>query len=217
MRKHVIFGNTSFTERIALYITAEGKDSVIAFTQEKDYISCPEISGLPVLEFERLRELVDCDCELVLGIGYTQMNTLREAIYLKCKKAGFHIATYISTRAIVYSSNIGEGCFICPGAVIGPGCTIGIGNYLEIATVLSHDNEIGNFNFFSTNVVLGGTAKIGSYCFLGLHSTVRNGISINDKTLIGAHANMILSTDYQCNKHSKKKGGGIRRQPREIT
>lgn len=192
MRNLIIFGDTPFAERVFKYINFEGKDKVIAFTQEKNFISKKELQGLPVIPFEKL-DSVEESLEIVLGIGYTKMNKLKEKIYDMCISNGYKIATYISTNAIVYTNDIQEGCFIAPGSVVGPGCKIGKGNYLESSVVLSHDNELGDFNFLSTNTVLGGFSKVESNCFFGLHSTIKNDVTIASDNLFGSAVNVLTS------------------------
>ena len=192
MRNLIIFGDTPFAERVFKYINFEGKDKVIAFTQEKNFISKKELQGLPVIPFEELDSFEE-SFEIVLGIGYTKMNKLKERIYDMCISNGYKIATYISTNAIVYTNDIQEGCFIAPGSVVGPGCKIGKGNYLESSVVLSHDNELGDFNFLSTNTVFGGFSKVESNCFLGLHSTIKNDVTIASDNLFGSAVNVLTS------------------------
>ena len=63
-------------------------------------------------------------------------------------------------------------------------------NFIGASGSLSHD-IIGDFNFFSTNVVLGGNAKVMNHCFLGLNSTVKSGVCLNDYTLLGSACNML--------------------------
>lgn len=193
MRNLIIFGDTPFAERLYKYITIEGKDKVIAFTQEKNFITQSELQGIPVLRFEDLKTLVDVEFEIILGIGYTKMNQLKEKLYSLCIVNDYIVATYISTNAFVYTDEIGAGSFVAPGTNVGPGCKLGIGNYLESAVVLSHDNNIGNFNFFSSNAVFGGFAKVGNNCFFGLHCTVKDNIVIADNNLIGSSANLLKS------------------------
>ena len=197
MRNLVIFGDTAFAERLLSYIQQEGVDKVIAFTQEEAYLSRSEIQGLKVLPFEHLNELMaGQEFEILLGIGYTKMNDLREKLYSLCKSYGYKVATFISKNAMCYSDRIGEGTIVLPGSLIGPGCTIGVSNFFAASCAVSHDSEIGDFNFFSTNVVMGGHANVKSHCFIGLHSTVKNDIEIADYTFVGSAANVCKSTNW---------------------
>ena len=143
------------------------------------------------------------DVEILIAIGYTKMNELREKIYTMLKKDSFSICTWISSKAIVYSDTIGEGTIILPNVMVGPGCKIGKCNFFESSVSLSHDNMIGDFNFFSTNCVLGGFAEIKNHCFMGLNCTVKSDICINDYTLLGSGSNML----------NNSKRGGIFWQP----
>ena len=192
MRNLVIFGDTQFAERLFKYIELEGQDKVIAFTQEKSFISKVELQGCPVIPFEELAT-IDTDFEIILGIGYSKMNQLKRKVYNLCVNNGYKVATYISSKAVVYTQDILDGCFIAPGAIVGPGCKLGRGNYLESAAALSHDNELGDFNFLSTNAVFGGFAKVEDNCFFGLHCTVRDSVSVASDSLVGSAANVLKS------------------------
>ena len=121
MRNLIIFGDSQFSERISKYIIAE----LIAFTQQKKYMTRRQIDTYKVIPFEDLSSLKE-DFEIILGVGYSDKNTLRSKIYNLIKTTGYKVGTYTSTHAICYSNDIGEGTFICPGAVVGPGCRIGI-------------------------------------------------------------------------------------------
>lgn len=196
MRNLIIFGDTPFAQRLFRYIQFEAKDKVVAFTQEKNFMNHSSLQGVPVLPFETLDKSMKEGFEIVIGIGYAQMNQLKRKIYNKCKEKGYKVATYISSKALVYADMIGEGCFIAPGAVIGPDCRLGICNYLESSVILSHDTTLGDFNFLSTNAVFGGNSKVGDNCFFGLHSTVRDGISIASNNLFGSSSNILKSISY---------------------
>lgn len=195
MRNIIIFGDGQLAERFSKYVISEGKDKFVAFTQERQFISREMINGYPVIPFEDLRTIISEEFEIILGIGYAQMNLIRERAFHKCKSYGYKLGNYISVHAICYSDNIGAGNFICPGALIGPDCKIGDGNYIGSYANLSHDNQIGSYNYISINVALGGYAKVGNSCFVGMKSAIRDGITIADEVLIGASSNIIKSIE----------------------
>lgn len=195
MKKYVIFGDSDFAERISKYIIFEKRDKVLCFTNESNFISRKTIGNLQVIPYEELLSHYNREeFEVLICIGYSKMNALRENIYNKCKQDGLNIGSWISTNSITYSDNIGEGTIIMPNVLIGPTSEIGICNIIAASSTISHDNTIGNFNFLSTNVVLGGHAKILSNCFIGLNSTIKDSITINNKTLVGAASNVLSST-----------------------
>ena len=195
MAQYVIFGDSAFAERIHKYISLEKVGEVLCFTNEESFIARNEINGLPVVAFERLPELYDIkDFELLICIGYAQMNQLREKIYHMCKNKGYQIGTWISKSALIYSEDIQEGNIIMPGTLIGPTCSIGKCNIIASRVCISHDSLIGNFNFISSTVTTGGFANIGNNTFIGLNATIRDGITIEDYTLVGSATNVISST-----------------------
>ena len=61
MRNLVIFGDTHFSERLYKYIEIEKKDHVIAFTQEKEFITRNDLLGVPVIPFEKLGKKISMD------------------------------------------------------------------------------------------------------------------------------------------------------------
>ena len=193
-KKYVIYGDSSFAERLCLYILHEKKHEVTAFTNDDNYISRTSILGIPVIPFSSFLTKLKNDCELLIAYGYTDMNNLREKVYKECINAGCRIGSYISENALIYSNHIEEGNIILPGVVIGPNSFIGKCNFFASSCVVSHDSKIGDFNFFSTNVVMGGYSNIGNHCFLGLHSSVKNGITLSDYTFLGQNCNMLKNS-----------------------
>lgn len=198
MAQYVIFGDSAFAERIHKYISIEKVGEVLCFTNEESFITRREINGVPVVSFECLSELYDIQSfELLICIGYAQMNQLREKIYHMCKNKGYNIGTWVSKSALIYSEDIEEGNIIMPGTVIGPTCSIGKCNIIASRVCISHDSVIGNFNFISSSVSTGGFANIGDHTFIGLNATVRDGIKVEDYTLVGSAANILTSTSRE--------------------
>ena len=70
MRNLVIFGDTQYAERLYKYIVLEGVDRVIAFTQEKNFVSRKSIQGIPVMNFGELHYIMkeECDGETAEGL-----------------------------------------------------------------------------------------------------------------------------------------------------
>lgn len=195
MKNYIIFGDSHFAERLANYILFEKQSKLLCFTQEDDFCSRDSILELPVVPLSKLRNTFDCEFEILVAIGYSQMNNLRERMYNMLVEAGFVIGSWISSNAIVYSNKMGDGTIILPNTVIGPGCEMGKCNFFESSVVLSHDNKVGDFNFFSTNVVLGGGATVKNHCFLGLNSTIKSSIEIVDYSLVGSATNVLTNTE----------------------
>jgi len=194
MNKIIIYSDSSFAERMGFFIEQEGWGEVIAYTNERQFITRDKVGKLPVISYDLLSEYFDkSEFSILLAVGYTRINKIREEIYNKIKRDGYKVATFISKNSVLYSSEIGEGTIILPCTYIGPYVKIGVCNYFAAGVKISHNSNIGDFNFFSTNVVMGGYANIENNCFIGLNSTIKNDIVIGSYSLIGSASNVLKS------------------------
>lgn len=195
MRKIIIFGDSSFAERLSKYILFEKRETFLGFTQEDEFCSRNSILGFPVYPLSQLRERVGDNVELLLAVGYSQMNNLREKIYKILVEKGFEIGSWMSVNSFVYTDAVGEGTLVLPNTLIGPGCDLGKCNIFESSVTLSHDNSVGDFNFISTGVVIGGHTVVKNHCFFGLNSTIKSDIVMNDYTLLGSSCNILYASE----------------------
>ena len=195
MKNYVIYGDTNFAEEILNVIKIEGRDKVLAFTNDRAFMTRIKIEYYPVISFDELKQTLKEPFEILIAYGYTKMNTLREKVYDECKAAGMKVGSYISTNAICYSERIGEGSMVWPNVYIGPGVVIGICNIIKASCEVAHNNVIGNFNYIAGSVVMGGRASISNHCFIGLNSTIKSGIVLADYTLLGMGCNMLKESE----------------------
>lgn len=200
-KNFVIYGDTHFAEEIFHIISYEGRDRVLAFTNDRSYLNRSEIQGLPVIPFDELNNTLKEPFELLLAYGYTQMNNLREKVFNECVSAGMKVGKYISTRATCYTNDVGDGSMIWPNVYLGPGVSIGCCNIIQASCTLAHDNKMGDFNYIAPGVVVGGFASMENHCFIGLNSTIKSDVHIADYTLLGCGCNML--------KNSNINGGGM--------
>lgn len=196
MRNLVIYGDGIHAERVFQYILHEKQDNVVAFTNEDNRITRKTIMNYPVIPLSELDgQLKQGDYSLIITFGYSQMNNIRKKVFLECKELGYKVATYISPNAMVYSTNIGEGTIVLPGAFIGLGTTIGKCCLISETSYVGHNITMEDYVFVSANVAIGGYVRVGNNCFVGVHSTIKDRIDVNDYTLVGAAANIVKNTD----------------------
>lgn len=193
----IIFGTSEYSEYVYYTIKAEKNLNVLAFTLSKDYLPEEDFCGLPVYPFEELNDKINSPFHILISVGYKKMNEGREIIYKKCKELGYDVCTYISSRSICDSDEIGEGCIIMPTAYIPPCTKLGVCNIINMGTYITHTGEIGDFNWFAATIVMGGNIKMGSNCFIGMGCTLKNGITVGSKVFLGA--NSYLSDDAKDN------------------
>lgn len=189
----VIIGNGSFAKLLHYYLTEYSEYNVKAFSVNSKYL--PEMNdssggGVSIVSFEDLETYYPPnEVEIILGIGYSQMNDVRKKMFFACKEKGYDIASFVHPTAVVSKDIVlGEGNIILENTVIQPFVEIGAGNLFWHNVKIAHDDKIGSFNTFAQNTSVAGVVNVGNNCFLGNSSIILNRKNIADYTLVGAGA-----------------------------
>lgn len=189
MKNIVIFGTNDFGRLLKYYIDIDDEREVVAFTVDKEYITSEEFCGKPVVAFEEIREAYPAsEYEILIAIGNSKMNQVRQAVYQKCKDFGYTVASYIHSSCSIHTDNIGEGNILLENCLLYPYSKLGNGNLLWDHVLISHDCVVGDFNTFSSYADLCGYVKIGNNGYFGKHCILNDFMEIADYTLIGAAA-----------------------------
>ena len=183
-----MFGINPLSERIAYYIDC-GESvnplSVKGFVIDDDYYGTDNFAGKKVYRYSEAKEKLLQTTAVIICIGYTKMNENRKKIFYRLRDDGWDIESFISAQAVIHTDKIGTGnIFLCK-SLIEYKSTLGDCNIFDSAH-LGHHSRVGNFNFFCYSAVTGGNINVGDCCFIGMNSTIRNGITLLNKTLIGA-------------------------------
>ena len=193
---NIIVGANNYANELRREIEMETSMKIDAFATYRDYKTIDCIEDLKIDVFEDLAVIYpQKKINVIIAIGYSQKNKIREKVFFDCKKFGYNILQYISPKANVYTTHLGEGTIVRAGAHVGVNVVLGNGCIVNCAAVLTHDIKAGKFNFFGARCCFGGGSDIGDYCFFGLNSTIKNRLHIADFTLIGAGANVIRDTE----------------------
>ena len=195
-RKLVIYGNGDLGALMSHYFKTDSYYEVVAFSADKKYITEPEIKGIPVVPFEEVQEKYpSSDHDMFVAMGYTCMRA-REKMYIRAKEAGYTLASYISSKAIVDTTNVlGDNNAILQGAVLEPFSIIGSNNVVYTNAVICHHAVVGSHNFLAAQVLIGGCSTVGDLCFFGFKATVLQKLQVADETLVGAHSLLRTNTD----------------------
>jgi len=196
-KKLIIVGDSAFAEIAYEYFTHDSNYEVVAFSVEKEYQSRSDIFGLPVVDFEILEEKFDTAThDVFVAVVYTQLNRLRARLASEAKAKGFGLASYISSKAFVWSNvKLGEHCFIFEDNTVQPFVRIEDNVVLWSGNHIGHHSVIKKHNFISSHVVVSGFCEIGENCFLGVNATVANNISIAKDTWVGP--GVVISKDTE--------------------
>lgn len=209
MKKLIIIGNTSNAKLAHYYFSTDSDYEVVGFSVNKEFITEETFCDLPVVPFEEIEKLYPPnEFDAFVAVGYTNMNTVRENLYVKIKEKGYNLPNYISSKCSYLTAEpIGDNNLILEDNTIQPFVEIGSNNVLWSGNHIGHDVKIKDNCFITSQVVISGFTVVNNNCFLGVNSTFRDDIEIGKYTLIGAGAVIMKSTEeksvYLANKPFK--------------
>jgi sugar O-acyltransferase (sialic acid O-acetyltransferase NeuD family) len=189
MKRLVIYGTGLIAEVADFYFTNDSDYEVVGFTNSQEFISEEAFLGRPLVPFENIRETHPAqNFDLFIALGYAKRNRIRAQRFREASEMGYTLATYVSSRATVFSSRIGSNCFVLENNVIQPFTQIGDNTTLWSGNHIGHHTVIGSHVFISSHVVVSGVCEIGDSSFLGVNSTIHDNVSIGAFSIIGAGA-----------------------------
>lgn len=197
MKNLIIIGNTTNARLAKWYFENDTDYNVVAFSVNKCYISEDKFLDLPVLPFENLEEVYPPqENDAFVAIGYTNMNKVREKMYLETKDKGYLLPNYISPIcSFLTKEEIGDNNLILEDNTIQPYVKIGSNNVFWSGNHIGHDTVIHNHITITSHVVVSGYCQIHDNSFLGVNSTLHNEVIVEKESLIAAGAIISKKTE----------------------
>lgn len=197
MSKVIIFGLEDFAELAYYYLLNDSNYDVVAFCVNQDFMAGKyEFNGLPVIAFEEIEKIYPPnEYKFFAPMSPAKMNRVRESIFFEIKKKGYQLISYVSSKATVFSNQIGENCFILEDNTIQPFTKIGNNVILWSGNHIGHHGIIEDHVMFTSHVVMSGHCIVKKYCTLGVNSTLRDGVTIAEGTFVAMGACIIRNTD----------------------
>jgi sugar O-acyltransferase (sialic acid O-acetyltransferase NeuD family) len=196
MKKIVLFGDGQMAELAHFFLTHDSPHQVIAFTVDGAHIAGTAMRGLPIVPFEEIQTLYPPDgFSMVISVGYSQINGLRESKYHAAKRLGYELVTYVSSKATTWpGANIGDNCLILENNLLHPFAEIGDNVVVCPGCIIGHHSVIGDNCYLSPRVTVSGNVAVGPNCILGVGSTIGDGIGIARECVIGAGSLIMRDT-----------------------
>ena len=195
MANVVIFGTGQNAEVAHHYLTRDSEHNVVAFTADRAAVDRDTFHGLPVVDFELVEQRYSPEFfSLFVPISFRDVNNLRAAKYLAGKAKGYKFISYVSSRAICETENIGENCFILENNVVQPYVSIGDNVILWSGNHIGHHTTVESHCFVASHAVVSGHVVIGEKTFIGVNATIRDNIRVGKSNVIGAGALVLKST-----------------------
>jgi sugar O-acyltransferase (sialic acid O-acetyltransferase NeuD family) len=177
----VVFGAGQIAETAKVYIDAHSGDRVVGFTVDRQYAKSDRFHGLPLVVWEDLEKFFPPAQVKLLGpLSYRRMNEFRRTRYREGKERGYQFASFIHPNSQIYTTVIGENCFILEANVIQPFVKIGDDVIMWSGNHIGHHSVIGDHCFLAGQVGIAGATRIGTGCFLGGKAGITQGVTIGE-------------------------------------
>lgn len=193
----LIFGIGKISEVAYYYLKNDTDLNIIGFILEKDFINDEKTKfNLPIIEFENIEnKYFPNEHYLFAPCTGSNLNKFRERIYNTGKEKGYNFYTYISSKSNIYTEEIGENCFILEDNTIQPYTKIGNNCILWSGNHIGHHSIIEDHVFITSHVVISGMCLIKKYCYLGVNSSIRDNITLEEGTVVGMSASITKNTE----------------------
>ena len=112
------------------------------------------------------------------------MNRDRQRFYNEAKAKGYHLISYVSSRAILCNNCIGDNCFILEGVNIQPFATVGNNTVIWCYSHIGHHTSVGN-NVFISGAGVSGRCTIGDNSYISANAVIDANVTLAEGTLAG--------------------------------
>ncbi|MGE6219790.1 NeuD/PglB/VioB family sugar acetyltransferase [Nubsella zeaxanthinifaciens] len=185
MKKIVIIGAGSVGGHIASNLSLYGIEGrLIGFLDDDTAKQGSEFCGFPILG--GVSWLLDkTDLAVVIGIAFPRIKAL--ILNKLAANPTFEFPTLVAGNAwLSNGTTLGKGVVIYPGTCINYGAQIGDFVVMNMNCSVGHHCLIDSFSSLAPNVSLGGHTKVGFSVELGIGCSTLQGVTIGNKTIIGA-------------------------------
>ncbi|MGL4864541.1 MAG: acetyltransferase [Cetobacterium sp.] len=140
------------------------------------------IFGIPIVgKINKILELPS-DIYYIIAIGN---NGIRKKIAQNYEKVKY--ITLIHPKAVIAENvSINIGTVLMAGSIINSYTKIGKHCIINTGSIIEHDNIIEDYVHISPNVTLCGGVSIGEKSWIGAGATLIQGIKIEEKCIVGA-------------------------------
>lgn len=187
MKKVIIFGKEDFASLAHFYLREDSDYEVAGFAVSGDYLVGEDsFEGLPLAAFEDVEQRWNPEeYDFFAPISHRKMNAIRTRFFAEIEAKGYQMISYVSSKVTTFSNvKVGKNCFILEDNTLQPFVTIGDNVVLWSGNHIGHHSTIDDGTFITSHVVVSGHCKIGRQCFIGVNATLRDGITLGDRTFV---------------------------------
>lgn len=187
MKRIVILGSTG-SEIVKLMDARKATDKndvdLLGFLDDDQARHGATFMGLPVFGGSDLLRSTYADCWVINNVARTTSS--RWKVWRKIQ--GFGVRPYTAIHPTVDTAyvEVGEGCILQEGVILGAGARIGAQSLVSFRVVVAHESEVGECCFLSPGVCINGRVKIATGAFIGSGAILLPDVKVGAWSVVGA-------------------------------
>ena len=190
MNKLIIYG-ASFLDVIKL-VDAINRTKptweIQGYLDDNQAIHGHSFMGYRVLGGRELIEPLSGQADTYFFVNISSHWNLVQAVADRLDAFGCRIATLIHPSVDLNYVQIGRGCIIPEGCVIGGNVKIGDFVMVRLKSLISHDVTVEDFAFIGAGVNVSSHAVLGCGCYIGTGATIMRKKTVGRSAVVGAGA-----------------------------
>src|SRR4051794_7844488 len=101
----IIFGTSRVADIVYTYLKDVPDYQIVAFTVDREYLTEENKFGIPIIAFEEIeKHFPPLDNEMIVAIGYHEMNGVRETKCNRARAIGYKLRSFIDKKASIASN-----------------------------------------------------------------------------------------------------------------
>jgi sugar O-acyltransferase (sialic acid O-acetyltransferase NeuD family) len=159
---------------------------IVAILDDNESLHGTEVCGVPVVGPLSLASEFPDEVNFIFGIGSHRSRLIRSNII---ERIGIEETRYISiiheTANVLPGAQIGHGCIIHPGVIVGQDSRLDGFNLVFTNSIVASRNHLHKFSMVTSLVALTDGVEIGQGAFIGTGSAVGEGVRVGPGALVG--------------------------------
>lgn len=211
MKKVLLAGNAITANILYEYLRQDDRYQIVALTVDDEFVHTDGIVGVASIPLSQVQnEYGPEQVEIIMAMGYSNINRSRESMFYRLKELGYTIESYVHPHARIYTQYpLGEGCIVLPGAVIEPHVQLASNSMVWANVTLAHHSVIAEHCWIASGAVVSGGAFIKRNTFIGVNATIVNEVIVDEYCIIGAGA-LITKNTKASSVHLARSGEELR-------
>ncbi len=168
-------------------IEQEGRYEIAGIFDLKENVG-KSLLGYPIIDVdENISLYFHITKNVLITIGQIKNPDVRYKKFQELKSLGAQFITPVSPRAYVSKSAlVGEGTIVMHDVLINANARVDENCILNSKSLIEHDAIIEGHTHISTACVVNGSVKVGRLSFIGSNAVIREGISIQERSVVQA-------------------------------